>query len=226
MKKFAFILIQTAFVVCFHQAAAAQQAASAIKTISFPAPKFPAEVADIVYGTKVSVSVAVDKQGKVSRAVVSYSMAPCSDLNGETVRAIRSAALEAAKNTMFEPFVEDGNRVEKILKLSYDLKPPLEAAKPPSDRKLVNGGVINGKARSLARPFYSAAAKAGRIGGSVGVQVLVGESGKVLSAGAVSGHPELYAGSLDAACRSEFAPTLLEGKPVKVSGVITYNFVP
>jgi hypothetical protein len=48
----------------------------------------------------------------------------------------------------------------------------------------------------------------------------------VYSARTVSGHPLLRANSEIAACSSKFTPTLLEGNPVKVSGVITYNFVP
>ncbi len=90
----------------------------------------------------------------------------------------------------------------------------------------VAGGVLNGKASSLAKPSYPAAAKAVRAGGAVSVQVLIVEDGTVYTASAVSGHPLLRRSSEIAACSSSFAPTLLEGTPVKVSGVITYNYVP
>ncbi|MBO0160511.1 energy transducer TonB, partial [Vibrio parahaemolyticus] len=32
--------------------------------------------------------------------------------------------------------------------------------------------------------------------------------------------------AVEAAQRAKFSPTMLSGQPVKVSGVITYNFVP
>lgn len=102
------------------------------------------------------------------------------------------------------------------------------AAAPRSsgNPKTVSGGVLNGKAISLPTPSYPPAALAVRAAGSVSVQVLVGEDGNVISAHAVSGHPLLRSASEAAAREARFAPTLLDGTPVKVSGVITYNFVP
>ncbi len=47
----------------------------------------------------------------------------------------------------------------------------------------------------------------------------------MISAKAVDGHPDLRQASEDAALRSEFTPVKLAGQPVKVTGVIIYNFV-
>ncbi len=90
--------------------------------------------------------------------------------------------------------------------------------------RVINGGVVNGKALSLAKPAYPAAARAVRAGGAVNVQVTIDESGGVISATAVSGHPLLRAAAVEAARQSKFSPTLLSGQPVKVTGVIVYNF--
>ena len=103
--------------------------------------------------------------------------------------------------------------------------PPPPKPKPPVP-KMVSQGVLNGKATSLPKPAYPAAAKAVRAGGSVVVQVVISEGGSVISASAVSGHPLLRAAAEGAARGARFSPTLLSGQPVKVSGVITYNFVP
>lgn len=103
--------------------------------------------------------------------------------------------------------------------------PPPKATPKPVP-KTVSGGVLNGKATSLPKPGYPPAAKAVRASGSVSVQVLISESGSVISANAVSGHPLLRAAAEGAARGARFSPTLLSGQPVKVSGVITYNFVP
>ncbi len=103
---------------------------------------------------------------------------------------------------------------------------PAPKATPKPAPKTVSGGVLNGKATSLPKPAYPAAAKAVRAGGAVSVQVLISETGSVISASAVSGHPLLRAAAEGAARGARFSPTMLSGQPVKVSGVITYNFVP
>ena len=90
--------------------------------------------------------------------------------------------------------------------------------------KTISGGVLNGKATSLPQPSYPPAARAVGARGAVSVQVLVNERGEVVSATAVSGHALLRAAAVEAARRARFTPTKLSGQPVKVSGVITYNF--
>lgn len=92
--------------------------------------------------------------------------------------------------------------------------------------KTVSGGVLNGKALSLPKPAYPPAAMAVHAGGAVSVQVLIDENGNVIFASAVSGHPLLRAAAESAARGARFSPVLLSGQPVKVSGVITYNFIP
>jgi tetratricopeptide (TPR) repeat protein len=90
----------------------------------------------------------------------------------------------------------------------------------------VQGGVINGKAVSKPQPSYPSEAKFARAQGTITVAMLIGENGTVLSACAFGvGHPSLKAASEFAAYRARFTPTLVDGKPVKVRGVITYNFV-
>ncbi|MBA2526096.1 MAG: TonB family protein [Pyrinomonadaceae bacterium] len=90
--------------------------------------------------------------------------------------------------------------------------------------KTVSGGVLNGKALSLPKPAYPPIAKQAQASGKVVVQVVVDEKGNVVSARAVSGHPLLQAASVAAARGAKFSPTKRNGKPVKVTGVITYNF--
>jgi protein TonB len=94
-----------------------------------------------------------------------------------------------------------------------------------SPKAPISGGVLNGKATSLPKPAYPAIARAAHASGTVTVQVTVDESGKVISARAVSGHPLLQAAAVQAAYGARFSPTLLSGQPVKVTGVLTYNFV-
>lgn len=101
--------------------------------------------------------------------------------------------------------------------------PPEPKATPP--RAPISGGVLNGKALSLPKPPYPQIAKAAHASGTVVVQVLIDENGNVVSARAVSGHPLLQAVAVAAARGARFSPTKLSGQPVKVTGVIQYNFV-
>lgn len=101
----------------------------------------------------------------------------------------------------------------------------LSAQTPASTPKTVSGGVINGKSTKLVKPVYPASAQAERATGAVNVLVTISEEGKVISAEAVSGHPLLRDASVQAALASTFNPTTLEGIPVKVTGIIVYNFV-
>jgi TonB family protein len=93
-----------------------------------------------------------------------------------------------------------------------------------SNAKTISGGVLNGKAIELPGAAYPPAARAVRASGQVSVQVTVDTKGEVVAASAVSGHPLLRAAAVQAARKAKFKPTLLSGQPVKVTGVITYNF--
>ena len=102
---------------------------------------------------------------------------------------------------------------------------PKQKPSPNVPRAPISGGVLNGKAISLPKPAYPPIAKAAHASGQVTVQVLVDENGNVLSAHAVSGHPLLQQSAVSAARQAKFSPTILSGQPVKVTGVIIYNFV-
>ena len=89
----------------------------------------------------------------------------------------------------------------------------------------LSGGILSGKAVSLPKPPYPPSARTAKVSGTVVVRVLVDERGCVLSADAVSGHPLLRAAAVHAATLSCFSPTRLRGEPVRVSGILTYNFL-
>jgi protein TonB len=90
--------------------------------------------------------------------------------------------------------------------------------------KPVSGGILNGRALSLPAPAYPDAAKRAHMSGLVEVEVVIDVNGKVISAKAVRG-PALLMQSAELAARlARFTPTLLSGQPVKVVGLINYNF--
>jgi len=104
-------------------------------------------------------------------------------------------------------------------------EPTPEVERKPTPHAPISGGVLNGKAISLPKPAYPMIARQAHASGTVIVQVLIDEAGNVISAHAVSGHPLLQAASVAAARQAKFASTRLSGQPVKVNGVIQYNFV-
>ena len=104
-----------------------------------------------------------------------------------------------------------------------DAEPPAAPAPRPI-LKPVSGGVLNGTAINLPSPSYPDTARRLRMTGVVVIQVVVDETGKVISAEAVSGPSLLKDAALQAALKARFSPTKLSGQPVKVSGVINYKF--
>jgi len=101
--------------------------------------------------------------------------------------------------------------------------PPAPTAVVPKILKISR--VLNSQAISLPRPNYPPMARQIRVQGTVAVQVLIDENGRVISAKAVAGHPLLVPEAQRAAMQARFSPTMIGDQPVKVSGVITYNFV-
>ncbi len=122
---------------------------------------------------------------------------------------------------------DDASRAEKskekdeVPEVVVNKPTPKETPKALPPRSL---GVVNSIATNLVKPAYPAPARAVRAEGAVSVQVTIDERGSVVSASVVSGHPLLRSAALQAAKSSKFTPTLLSNQPVKVTGVIVYNF--
>lgn len=218
------------------------------RPLSLPEPKYPR--AKILPGV-ISVAVSVDENGEVLSATdVTGPYPVCKSVDDPIIFSLRAAAQEAARKSKFEPAIIDEKPVKVDGRIYYTLVSPkialrvLKNAKPDrltkiglsdagasitpvdTDRKTGSSGLLNRKAVSIGKPSYPAAAKAVGATGTVKVQVLIDEKGNMYSAEAMSGHPLFRRAAENAACDSRFTPTLLSGQPVKVSGFITYNFVP
>jgi TonB family protein len=205
------------------------------KVIEVPLPKYPVEAAGL--GGEVTVTVAVDENGSVVVERTSGPRPICPDIVNPRVLALRRAAEDAALKARFKPAVVDGKPTRSTGWLKFDFQVPAERA---SEDEAINFSasnediepsengrkLLNGKAISLPSPAYPPAARAVRASGTVIVQVLISEDGNMYSAEAISGHPLLRYSAVSAACKAKFTQTLLDGKPVKVSGTVHYNFVP
>ncbi len=169
--------------------------------------------------------------GEINRAQGDYEKA-----GGFLTRALEISARknveldETGENIYYNLSCVDSKRGlkderEKLKQRFFPAK-PADSQDKNIDPQVINGGVINGRAISLPKPPYPAAARESKSRGKVEVEVLLDENGKIIYACAISGARDLQGVSENAALRSKFSPTILQGKPVRVSGIITYNFVP
>jgi protein TonB len=101
--------------------------------------------------------------------------------------------------------------------------PPLPTPSPV--RILRISRVLNSEAIKLPKPVYPPFAIQIRQQGTVTVQVMIDETGNVISAKATSGPSLLIREAEKAALQARFSPTRISDQAVKVSGVITYNFI-
>ena len=200
------------------------------KAVSLPKPQYPDEARVAKVGGAVAVQVTIDEGGNVIDAkAVPTRTAPKEHLTVEEENQARlkellePAAEDAARQALFSPTLLNGTPVKVKGQIVYNFVADdgnLAVGNGPP----IQGGVLNGKAISLPHPEYPQAAAAVRASGAVSIQITVDENGDVISAVAASGHPLLRAAAESAAREAKFSPTLLSGNPVKVSGVIVYNF--
>lgn len=101
-----------------------------------------------------------------------------------------------------------------------------KATPPPPKPKLirVGGNVQEGKLLNNVMPTYPAAAKQGRIEGTVRLEAIIGEDGRVQNLQVASGHPLLAEAAVQAVRQWRYKPTYLNGQPVQVSTIIEVNF--
>jgi TonB family protein len=89
----------------------------------------------------------------------------------------------------------------------------------------IESGDLNAQAIDLPAPMYPGEARKIHAAGEVKVRVIVDETGRVLAADVISGPKPLWLAAIDAARKARFKPTLIGGTAVKITGVLTYNFV-
>jgi TonB family protein len=125
-----------------------------------------------------------------------------------------------------EELTPQENRPPPPVRLSAESKERQFPATVPPSRKIVPGGDLNNAAVNKPEPIYPQLAKSAGASGIVRVEIVVSESGDVISARAVSGHQLLQAAAVAAARRAKFTPISIQNEPVNVRGFLTYEFRP
>ncbi len=195
------------------------------KIINIPAPDYSEAAKNAGVSGDVFVVVLINKKGIVTVKDAYGPPAPCSNLDDHFTGEVREAAIAAAKTAIFEPATYKGKPVEKGLIIKYHFDPTEKGqstiggesgSSDPSQPR------IRPKAINIPKPKYPSSW--GHIGGVVVVNIVIGENGSVLYAGAVSGHADLRRAAVEAACKATFTPPTLGGKPIRVVWKIEYNF--
>ncbi len=185
-------------------------------------PIYPAVAKQINASGEVQVSIVIGENGQVIEAKA---------IKGHPV--LRAAAEDAARKWVFKPTLVDGNPVKQPGTLTFVfMPPPPPKPDPPAaatsagtpEKLNVSTGVLQGNAIKRIQPPYPPIAKAARASGPVQVQIIISETGEVIEASVISGHPLLRDAALQAARQWLFKPTELSGVPVKVQGILTFNF--
>lgn len=160
-----------------------------------------------------------------------YGVSPSNEnARGRAILVSQSETLAIGRNCHHDSVTSETELKSPIAGVEVEIRsvPPLtvEGDYPPSRfRPTVKGGILNGKAISLPKPVYLAIGKAAHADGAVVVQITIDEDGNVENARAVSGHPLLQSSAVQAAYQARFPPTQLSGQPVRVTGVLVYNFI-
>jgi TonB family protein len=88
----------------------------------------------------------------------------------------------------------------------------------------LSSGVLAASAIRKIEPKYPISGNGGRPEGIVHIHVVFDEKGVVTDAAVISGPKILRDVSLEAARQWRFKPLVLEGRPAKAQGVLTFNF--
>lgn len=155
-------------------------------------------------------AAANEKLGKLDLAIADYQKA--SELDSQN---------EAAKTAYLRLVAE---------KAKAETKPvaepePVKAVTQPVITGPVQIGALNSYASRLVQPVFSEFDRKLGFQGKVVVQISLDENGKVTSVESNSGAKNLRALAIDAIKRSKFNPVMVDGRPVKADGTITFNFV-
>jgi TonB family protein len=131
------------------------------------------------------------------------------------------ASLQPARHRAFaQGKVNDETEVDEQKRITACESP--EQEKPNGETKRVSQ--LCGHALRLPKPAYPEEAKANGISGTVVVDIVTNEEGRVVWAKATNGPELLWAVSVKAACRARYSPTLVSGRAIRTESSIQYLF--
>lgn len=171
----------------------------------------------------LTVYFKVDRTGTVKDVtILAGPIWPCNSTPGSAIKEVREAVKQNILASRFSPATKNGKPVDGEATLDFAIGTAYREAikgKPGGkSRWVVDVGTMGDKALQLPVPLSTG------LQGIATVRVLIGETGDVIAAGAIRGDLRLHGPSRMAACDSRFPPTIVDGKPVKVTSLITYEY--
>lgn len=176
-------------------------------------------------------TLTIDESGKVKDVILHGGAAwLCSASSPPSeAKEVEEAVKKHLRSITFTPAMKDGKPRKVDVTLDFAIgeaykraveRDKAKQAIASGKQQVVKGGVVNGRAATLPKPQFTG------VTGFVVIQVLIDENGLVEKAGVRTGYPRsLFPSARSAACNAKFSPTIIEGKPVRVTGMITYRYV-
>lgn len=184
------------------------------KTIYLPQPKYPKEVLQPRTQGGVYVQVKINLQtGNVVSAMA---------ISGNPL--FKKYAAQAARLARFQPLKIEGLPLFATGIITY--KHPFDSnsvrkTKTSKFLPLTVVGVVNKKAVYLPEPIYP---KGCRCLGVIKVQIVIDTNGNVVSASAATGNPLLRVSAVQAARKTKFPPSRIDGEQLLVIAFLEYRF--
>ncbi|HEV7643733.1 MAG TPA: TonB family protein [Pyrinomonadaceae bacterium] len=167
---------------------------------------------------------AFEKKGEIQKALTDFQKAADLDPNNDAAKAsVQRLQTELAKLNA-PPVQTPPQTVAADTKPKETVSAPVVEA-PKAPQSLNIGAAMKNQAVKLIMPVYSVLDKQRNLQGVVTVEITLDEKGEVTEAKGTTGPKTLRSAAEDAARRTKFKPALSEGRPIKSSGFINYNFV-
>ena len=200
-----------------------------------------AEVAGIE--GQISFEVEIDKEGKVTKIeFLAGPMWPCTSDPKREIKELKDAISKYIKETTFEPETSDGKaRTAKVKLKLYLFKPSIPEIFDPVNAGLIflsnaarDGFVVRRPEDSLKgempyvrmrrrpEPEFSDSLRSSVGKSKIEIGVRIDKTGKVLTAGGISGPSILFQDAIAAACRAEFEPLNTMGE--QISQILTLSY--
>ncbi len=182
-----------------------------IKTVK---AAYPYEASEKQLQGQVVVKVLVSVTGNVLQADV---------VSGDAV--FTKAAVEAAKQWKFKPFIRNGrpNEVSTTIPFNFAFSKNVTDITPSAPVQ-VSQGIMSGLAIHKVAPNYPPEAKREGIRGTVVLKAKISKEGRIVDLQLVSGPSELVYAARSAVEQWRYKPYLLNGEPVEVLTQIQVNF--
>jgi TonB family protein len=103
---------------------------------------------------------------------------------------------------------------------------PRPSTSSTQDLEQVPESELQSRAITKVIPVYPPTARKMKATGAVEVEITISEVGLVIEAKAIGGHLALRSAAVEAARKWVFKPAMLNGAPVRVKSVLTFDFAP